>query len=337
MSVRLLICHDYKHMSRVAAEFALARIASGLQSKSGYVLGLATGSTPKALYSHLVSAANAGVFDPGRIRTFNLDEYIGLPGETAQDRTLHPESYAWFMVREFFGRLERPFASVSVPGGPLVDAEALARALRKHPKEWREAGTDAGKAIVIRPDARDPVLRFVRDDVLKAYIRRIAAAGGIDLQVLGVGGRGHVAFHESGIPFAGSRMLLVRLDEDTRHNAVKDGHFASLDECPRYAVTMGAQLAFGARTVLLMANGARKTVPVTRSLVEAPSPEVPISYGQRFAARGGELVYVLDRVAAAGLLEHRDVLQARGVVFREMDADDDDRAWTRSIPEPVSA
>lgn len=319
MSVQVIVTHDFEQMSQVASEIVLERISAALHARSECVLGLATGKTPTGMYQRLTTAANAGAFDPSRIRTFNLDEYVGLPGETAQDRTLHPASYGFFMVREFFGRLDRPFGATSIPGGPLIDADALTRALRRNPREWREVGTDAGRAIVIRSEAKDPVLRFVRDGVLRSYDRRIRAAGGIDLQVLGVGGRGHVAFHEAGIPFAGSRMLLVRLDADTRHNAVADGHFASLDACPRYAVTMGAQRAFSARTVLMLANGARKTEPVARSLLDAPSPAVPISYGQRYAARGGELVYVLDRVAAGGLLARRDELLGRGVVIRELD------------------
>lgn len=319
MPVQVLVTRDFEAMSQVAAELVQSRIAAALRAKPSCALGLATGNTPTGMYRRLAAAANAGAFDPGRIRTFNLDEYVGLPGRTAQDRMLHPESYGWFMIREFFGRLDRPFAQVSVPGGPLVHADALVRALRRNPRDWRALGTDAGRSIAIRPETREPTLRFVRDGVLRDYERRIRAAGGIDLQVLGVGGRGHVAFHEAGIPFAHSRMLLVRLDEDTRRNAVADGHFPTLDACPRFAVTMGAQLAYAARTVLLLANGARKTGPVARSLLEPASPEVPISYGQAYAARGGDLVYVLDRVAAAGLLAQRDLLAARGVSIREVD------------------
>ncbi len=335
MPVQILITRDFEHMSEVAAGIVLQQIAAGLRTRPNFVLGLATGNTPTGMYRRLATAANADVFDPARIRTFNLDEYVGLPGRTAQDRTLHPESYGYFMIREFFGRLVRPFAATAIPGGPLVDAGALNRALDRNRRDWHEEGSDAGRSIVIHPDAKDPTLRFVRDDVLRAYARRIQSAGGIDLQILGVGGRGHVAFHEAGIPFARSRMLLVRLDEDTRRNAVADGHFATLDECPRHAVTMGAQLVYGARTVLLLANGARKTTPIARSLLQAPSPEVPISYGQRYAARGGRLIYVLDRVAAAGLLDHREALSARGFVVQEVEEPPVEPA--RVPPTPIHA
>lgn len=320
MPVQILITRDFEHMSEVAAGIVREQITAGLRARPDFVLGLATGNTPTGMYRRLATAANAGVFDPARIRTFNLDEYVGLPGQNTQDRTLHPESYGYFMVREFFGRLTRPFAATAIPGGPLIDPHALKRALDRNRRAWHEEGSDAGRAIVIHRDAKDPTLRFVRDNVLRAYAQRIRSAGGIDLQVLGVGGRGHVAFHEAGIPFARSRMLLVRLDEDTRRNAVADGHFATLDECPRHAVTMGAQLVYEARTVLVLANGARKTAPIARSLLRAPSPEVPISYGQRYAARGGRLIYVLDHVAAAGLMEHRNALFARGITVQEVES-----------------
>ena len=124
-----------------------------------------------------------------------------------------------------------------------------------------------------------------------------------------------MAFHESGIPFEGSQVMLVKLDDNTVANAVADGHFASVEESPRYAVSMGAELVYRARAVVLLANGERKVEPIARSLLGEPTPEVPISYGQLYSARGGNLFYVLDRVAARDLLASRSALEARGVEF----------------------
>jgi glucosamine-6-phosphate deaminase len=76
---------------------------------------------------------------------------------------------------------------------------------------------------------------------------------------------------------------------------------------------MGAELVYRAGTVVLLANGERKVESVARSLLEEPTPEVPISYGQLYAARGGDLIYVLDRVAASGLLGARTALGKKGV------------------------
>ena len=326
MPIRVIVAHDFDHLSEVAAAEVEAEIARRQAGGGVCVLGLATGASPTGMYRHLAKAMNDGCGsgsasapgqdggpDPRRVRTFNLDEYVGLPGRNALERTLHPESYAFFMVQELFGLLNRKFASTGIPGGELVDQDALIRALAANPADWKEQGTDAGRSIVIRPDAQSEVLRSVRRDVLDAYEADIREAGGIDLQVLGIGGRGHVAFHEAGIPFEGSRMLLVRLDDDTVRHAVADGHFPSEHDCPRYAVSMGAQLAFEARRVLVLASGQRKTGPVTRSLMDEPTPGLPISYGQVYAARGGDLLYLVDRVAGEGLLANRSRLDSRGI------------------------
>ena len=146
-------------------------------------------------------------------------------------------------------------------------------------------GTDKGKAIVIKEGAGG-VLGTIKDDVLDAYEQKIKAVGGIDLHIVGVGGRGHVAFHESGIPFEGNRVLLVKLDDNTVENAVRDGHFPSIEESPRYAISMGAELVYEAPTVVLLANGSRKTGPVAESVLGEVTCDVPISYGQKYAADG---------------------------------------------------
>ena len=156
------------------------------------------------------------------------------------------------------------------------------------------------------------MLGWIRENVLDAYERKIESFGGIDLHVVGVGGRGHVAFHESGIPFEDNRMLLVRLDDSTVGNAVADGHFASIEDSPRYAISMGAELVYRARTVVLVANGPRKTGPVAESLLGDVTPDIPISYGQTYAANGGILHYVLDEAAAAEVLARRTDVEARG-------------------------
>jgi glucosamine-6-phosphate deaminase len=215
MSFKVIITRDFEQMSEVAAVIVTESIAAGLKQKEGFTLGLATGSSPTGLYKRLARAANAGVFDPTRIRSFNLDEYVGLPGENAQQRALHPESYSFFMIQEFFGLLQKKFREVNVPWGTLIDQDRLITEMKDHPEDWQAEGTDKGKSIVIRPDARSEYLLWIRREILDAYGDKIERAGGIDLQVIGVGGRGHVAFHESGIPFADSRVLLVRLDDNT--------------------------------------------------------------------------------------------------------------------------
>jgi glucosamine-6-phosphate deaminase len=315
---KVIVTRDFDHMSEVAARVVVKDIQDTLKRKDTYVLGLATGSTPTGLYKHLAKAANAGEFDCTKIRTFNLDEYVGLPGENAQQRALHPESYGFFMVQELFGLLQTKFRETNVPWGTLVDQERLLAELEANPGDWEEQGADKGRAIVIKPTAQSEYLRWIRREIIDAYGEKIERSGGIDLQVVGVGGRGHVAFHESGIPFEGNRMLLVKLDENTVENAVKDGHFPSREQSPWYAISMGVELVYSAKTVLLLANGSRKVDPVAESLLLAPAPSVPISYGHLFAMNGGTMLYVIDKPAAKKALEHANKVSQRRIALEDI-------------------
>jgi glucosamine-6-phosphate deaminase len=311
MSFEIHVTRDFDQMSKVAADIVEADIGQKQAVKDEYVIGLATGSSPTGMYKHLAKAFNAGRIDAGRMRTFNLDEYIGLPGENAQQRTCHPESYSYFMIMELFGLLQSKPAETNVPWATLVDQAELVKALEELTDHYEMQGTDKGKAIVVK-DSATGVLAMIKDDILDAYDAKIRSFGGIDLQVVGVGGRGHVGFHESGVPFEGNRVLLLKLDEDTVGNAVLDGHFPTKEDSPWYAISMGAELVYEARTVVLLASGARKTGPVLESILGDVSCDVPISYGQRQVADGGDLIYVLDEAAAAGVLSHEAEVRAKG-------------------------
>ncbi len=318
MSFKVIITHDFDHMSDVAAHIVISDIQETLKKNHHYKIGLATGRTPTKLYKHLAKAANEGRFDATRIESFNLDEYVGLPGENAQQRTLHRESYSFFMIQEFFGLLEKKFKENSVPWGTLIDQDRLEEELASNPEDWKKQGQDRGKAIVIKKDAQSPYLRWIRDEILDAYTRRIEERGGIDLHIVGVGGKGHVAFHESGIPFEGNKMLLVRLDDNTISNAIEDNHFTCRKESPCYAVSMGSELVYGAKKVLLLAQGKRKSEPVVASLINDPTPIIPISYGQIFSKNGGEMTYVIDREAAEHIFDHIPEIEKRGITIEDI-------------------
>jgi glucosamine-6-phosphate deaminase len=314
--IRVMVTKDFDRMSEVAGDLVKKDIIRVLRNKRDYVLGLATGSSPTGVYKYLAAAANGGEFDSSRIRSFNLDEYVGLPGESAQQRLMHPESYCYFMIQEFFGLLRRKPIETSLPEGSLIDQKRLLKELRTHPEDWRELGKDAGCQIRIKATPESRYLGWIRSSVLGAYGNKIRKAGGIDLQIIGVGGRGHVGFHESGIPFKGSGVMLVRLDDNTVADAVTDGHFLSEKESPRYAVTMGAELIYQAKTVLLLASGERKVKPVAESLLGDPTPDVPISYGHIYSQKGGNLIYVLDESAARELLAGQKILKQKGIKFK---------------------
>jgi glucosamine-6-phosphate deaminase len=243
----VIITRDFDHMSEVAAQLVSDDIEKKLAGKNNYVLGLATGNSPTGLYKHLAKKSNGNKFDSSKIVSFNLDEYVGLPGENAQQRVLHPESYSYFMVQEFFGLLQTKFREANVPWGTLIDQEKLVAELELHREDWEEQGSDKGKAIVIKPNTKSEYLQWIRTYILDAYAAKIKEKGGIDLHIVGVGGRGHVAFHESGIPFEGNEMLLVKLDENTVANAVEDGHFEKKENSPWYAISMGQSSFTGQR------------------------------------------------------------------------------------------
>ncbi len=318
MSFQVIITRDFDQMSEVAAQIVIQDIAEGEAGGSGYNLGLATGNTPTGLYKHLAKAANRGGFDPSRIVSFNLDEYVGLPGENAQQRALHPESYTFFMIQELFGLLGTRFRKTYLPAGTLIEQGELDSALADYPGDWEERGEDKGRSIVIKNAAASPCLARIRREVLDAYAAAIADAGGIDLHIIGVGGRGHVGFHEAGIPFDEEEMLLVRLDENTIENAIADGHFADRESSPRFAISMSAGLVYRAKKVLMVANGPRKSEPVAHSLLTEPDPAVPISRGWESVRAGRDVVYVLDLAAAAGLLDRIDEVRDRGVEVEDI-------------------
>ena len=313
MTIKVIITKEFDHLSEIAAGIVKDSIIQTLKEKDEFIFGLATGNSPTGMYKNLAKMANSAEFDSSRIRSFNLDEYVGLPGENAQQRAVHPESYCYFMIQEFFGLLKKKFIETSVPFGCLIDQKKLIQELKTHPDDWNELGTDAGKSIAIKEKTTSEYLGWIRDEVLNAYVKKIEKAGGIDLHIIGVGGRGHVAFHESGIPFEGSNVMLVKLDDNTINNAVVDGHFAKKEDSPNYAISMGAELVYKAKTIILLANGERKKGPVTESLLNDPTPEVPISYGQLYSEKGGNLIYIIDKIAAQDILAKKEVLQEKGI------------------------
>jgi glucosamine-6-phosphate deaminase len=317
MPLKVIVTSDFDHMSEVASQLLVEDINRKLATEQAYVIGLATGNSPTGLYKHLAKAANIGKIDASRLISFNLDEYIGLAGENAQQRALNNESRSYFMVQELFGLLQHKFREVNVPWGTLIDQDICEAELKANPADWEYQGTDQGKAVVIKRDAASEYLRWIRREILDAYEEKIAKRGGIDLHVIGVGSRGHVGFHESGIPFDKNRVLLVKLDEDTITNAVLDGHFSSRASCPRYAVSMGAELIYKAKTVLLLANGPRKADAIAAALLREPDCSVPVSYGQLLSQRGGCMIFVIDRIAAAGIMDKADQLRKRGIVLED--------------------
>lgn len=131
-------------------------------------------------------------------------------------------------------------------------------------------------------------------DYCNAYEEEISKAGGIDLQILGIGSNGHIGFNEPGSSM-NSRTRLVALDNNTRLANSYD--FPNMANVPRLALTMGISTIMKARKVILMAWGQHKA-PVVRKAVEGHSSEqVPASLLQQHQ----DCLFVLDQQAAEEL------------------------------------
>lgn len=133
-----------------------------------------------------------------------------------------------------------------------------------------------------------------RDEILAAcgrYEEMIKEAGGIDLQLLGIGRTGHIGFNEPGST-AESRTRLITLDTVTRSDAASD--FFGESNVPRQAITMGVGSILDAKKVILLAFGEHKAPIVRRAVEEAPSSHVSASALQQHP----DARFVLDRAAA---------------------------------------
>lgn len=199
-----------------AASAVAARIiARRLREKPDAVLGLATGSTPLLLYRELITLR----LDWSRVRTFNLDEYVGLPAE-------HPQSYHAFMWEHLFRHVNIAPERVHIPDGMAADIPAFCA----------------------------------------EYERRIREAGGIDMQILGVGRDGHIGFNEPSSSLASRTRIKTLTPETIRDNA---RFFGSEAAVPPHVITMGIGTILEARQVILLAFGEGKASAIAAA-VEGP-------------------------------------------------------------------
>jgi glucosamine-6-phosphate deaminase len=238
--VKVRIFDDAARASRAVARL----IARQLELKPASVLGLPTGRTSVAVYKELVRLGP----DFSRARTFNLDEFVGLPGQ-------HRRSFHAFMDRHLFCRVNIP----------------------------------AGRAHFLDGEAKD------LDAECERFERAIAAAGGIDLLVLGIGANGHIGFNEPGTALF-ARTHRAQLTAATRR--ANAGLFADHpSKVPRGALSMGMATILAARAIVLIATGRSKSRAINAMFSGRVTPSVPASFLQLHQ----DVTLVLDRAASAGL------------------------------------
>ena len=213
------------------------------------VLGLATGNTPKLLYTELVRLHKEEGLSFKNVITFNLDEYYPISKTAIQ-------SYYSFMHTHLFSQVDIEPANCYIPDGEISKIEV---------KNW-----------------------------CVAYEERIAEAGGIDLQILGIGNNGHIGFNEPASALQ-SKTRLITLENSTRlANAYE---FANISEVPRLAVTMGISTILRAKKIILLAWGSHKAAVVQLSSEEPVTEQVPASLLQLH----DNVLFVTDELAAAEL------------------------------------
>jgi glucosamine-6-phosphate deaminase len=219
----VIIMNNYDDVCREAARV----IVEACRKKNDLVLGLATGSTSLGVYARLIEASKKGEVDFSGVRTFNLDEYLGLPED-------HPHSYAYFMDQNFFRHVTIKRSNIHRLQGKPLDIE-------RHCREYEDL---------------------------------IREAGGIEIQLLGIGRNGHIGFNEPG----SSLSSRTRAQTLTRETVTDNARFFSKDETvPAFVLTMGVGTIMDARTILLLAYGANKSEAILRCVEGPVTASLPAS------------------------------------------------------------
>lgn len=141
------------------------------------------------------------------------------------------------------------------------------------------------------------VPRAAADDLAAAaalFEQQVREAGGVDLQILGIGSNGHIGFNEPGSP-ADSRTRAVTLAERTRQDNAR--FFDSIDEVPHEALTQGIGTILEARSIVLLASGSRKAHALACAMEQPPSLDCPASWLQRHP----DVLVIADEAAASAL------------------------------------
>ncbi|CAM1363267.1 glucosamine-6-phosphate deaminase [Tenacibaculum xiamenense] len=128
----------------------------------------------------------------------------------------------------------------------------------------------------------------------KSYEKKIEMLGGIDLQILGIGGNGHIGFNESG-SFRNSKTRLVALDHVTREAASKG--FLGLNNTPKTAITLGVKTIMEAKRVILLAWGEGKSNIINKAVEGQVTNDVPASFLQEH----DNVTFILDTGSASKL------------------------------------
>jgi glucosamine-6-phosphate deaminase len=183
----------------------------------------------------------------------------------------HPQSFRSFMQQNLFSYLNIPTQNIHIPDGSITGDF---------------------------------------DKYFAAYENSIRAAGGIDVQLLGIGRNGHIGFNEP-TSSLGSRTRLKVLSRDTIEDNRK--FFAPGEKIPNCAITVGIGTILEAGKILLLANGAAKAMPIAEAIEGPMTASVPASALQLHP----DVTFIIDGPAASQLTHreyYREVLEMTAIL-----------------------
>ena len=245
--------------------------------------------------------------------------------ESAKEGSTHVAKSIALAIRQKQQEGEHIVLGLATGSSPIQVYKELVRMHREEGLSFANVITfNLDEYYPMQPDAPQSYVRFMREflfdhvdikpenihipdgtlplDQVEAFCARyekmIEQAGGIDIQILGIGRTGHIGFNEPG-SYDTSITRLIRLDAITRRDATKD--FPSVEEVPYRAVTMGIRTIMRAKAIYLMAWGQHKAEVIKRAVEGPVIPALPASFLQQHP---NAKVY-LDRGAAEDLSRFR--------------------------------
>ncbi len=236
-----------------------------LSEKSAQKIAEIIKSKPTAVIGFATGSTPVGLYQ--RLVQYHKNDGLDFSGLTTfnLDEYIglpadHIQSYAYFMWRHLFSHVNVKKGAVHIPDGMSEDVDSHCA--------W--------------------------------YEEQIEKAGGLDVQILGIGANGHLAFNEPGSSL-GSRTRIKTLTTETVNSNAR--FFDTTEQVPKYAITMGVGTIMEARQLLLMASGAGKAEAIRATLEGPVTAMVPATIVQLHR----DAHTIIDEMAASKLhYNHHD-------------------------------
>lgn len=257
--MNIIIRDNYEEMSKYAAQI----IAKVIKNKPNCVLGLATGSTPIGTYEELIKMHKDGL-DFSGVRTFNLDEYLGIGMDLSQPYH-RDQSYARFMYEELFKHVNIKKENIYIPDGRCKDPEKFCQMYEENIK--KVGGID----LQLLGIGRDGHWAFNEPGSSLASRTRVEA------------------------------LTKQTLDDNYESFYKKAG--IPREEMPHFALTMGIGTIVEAKEILMVANGNKKADVVAKAIEGPVTSQITASAIQLYSGEA-TVVLDKEAAAKLTNLEH---------------------------------